>query len=127
MAIKDINLSFENNIYDDISVLLDLEAVKARLYNDIMISSDELPFEDNPKETVSDALHDYTFVAEDNIRDIVTESIKKDDRIDELTNVELTDNAGDVYQRSKVVNLSFVLAKRFNNEPVTITLVIEKT
>jgi len=127
MAIKDIDLSFETNVYDDLSVLLDVQAVKARLYNDIMIDSDEIPFDDSAKLTINDALHEYDFVAQDSIADLVQESIKKDDRIDNLTDVRLNDNAGDVFQRSKQVELDFILNRKLNNEPVTVSLIVEKT
>jgi hypothetical protein len=127
MAIKDIDLSFETNIYDDLSVLLDKEAIKARLFNDIMIPPDEIPFNDEDKITVPDALHEYSFVAEDTIQDLVTSSIQKDTRIDELSEVRLNDNAGDVYQRSKQVDLDFILSRKLNNEPISVSLIITKT
>jgi len=127
MAIKDIDLSFETNIYDDLSVLKDVQAIKVRLYNDIMIDPDELPFDDSTKQTIPDALHEYDFVSSDSITDLVKESIKKDDRIDDLTDVRLIDNAGDVHQRSKQVELDFVLNRKLNNEPVSISLIVTKT
>lgn len=127
MAIKDIDLSFETNIYDDLSVLLGTAAIKARLYNDTMISSDELPFDDSDKLTIQDSVHEYTFVSEDIINDLVDESIKKDERIDELLDVRLNDVAGDVHERKKQVDIDIVLNRKLNNEPVRLSLIVTKT
>jgi hypothetical protein len=79
---QDIDLSFRSNTQGDVAVLTDANAIKASIYNRLLIGNPELYFVNGQKQTVSDFLFEENdFLTRDNIKEMIKDVVSSDDRI----------------------------------------------
>lgn len=82
MMYQDIDLSFRSNTQGDVAVLTDANAIKASIYNRLLIGNPELYFVNGQKQTVSDFLFEENdFLTRDNIKEMIKDVVSSDDRI----------------------------------------------
>lgn len=89
MIYKDIDISMEKNIYNDVSVLTDKASIINTLKNNLFIDTDEKYFDNSNYSSLKGALHkQWTAVTEEFVEETILKAIQKDDRIDKLLGLD---------------------------------------
>jgi len=101
---RDIDLSFEKNYQNDLSVNLDEVAIKRTLYNNLLVSSQERYFNDIPRRDITDAIHEFSAFSEQIISDCIEDAAKEDPRIQEVSDIRIKSDS-DNYKINVEVDL----------------------
>lgn len=116
MTYIDIDASFEKNVYNDVGTKQDIESVKASLYNNILISYNEMPFDNSPRSGMEDLLHDFNdSLVFSVIKDTIYSAANNDPRIDKIKDISIDQNP-DTYQI--IIKLTVSLNFSINGEKV---------
>ena len=94
MNYLDLNLSMGLTIKNDISVIVGIEnCVRNELYNNLMISSREIPFSMIFKPNINDVIHSDSILTYDmQIRDTFEYVCNQDERIQSIQNINIVRN-----------------------------------
>ncbi len=91
---RDLDLSMNKNIYNDIGTLNNENAIVNALYNRLTIGDKEMPFYLANKQTIDDFLHDtLDFITVQDIQDFIKFQALKDKRILYISQIEVIDNS----------------------------------
>jgi hypothetical protein len=129
MAIyKDIDISFTNNIYNDVSILTDKTSIINTFKNNIFLDPDELYFNNNDFTSLGQALHkNFSPVIEEFIEEAIENAVQKDDRILELVNLEYREDKKNYFLYVDItVKLDLIVNQDADNT-IDFTLVIKRS
>jgi hypothetical protein len=86
---KDINLSLENNIYNDFSILQNRNSIINTFKNNLMIGPEERYFDNREQISIKNLLHKSfnDAVIEEYLDELIQWAARQDTRIDEILNV----------------------------------------
>jgi hypothetical protein len=121
---RDIDISLDNNTSGDVAVKIDLEAVKATLYNNLLISPPERYFDNSYRMDMRDLIHEpETFLVRKQIKDAVNEAITLDKRINSLEDIQYNfDDVSNLLILELYCNIDLDIPQTV----VPITLIFEK-
>lgn len=128
MMYQDLDLSFRVNSKNDIAVLEDAHAIKASIYNRLLIGNPELYFTDGKKQTVSDFLfEDNNFLTRDSIKELIKDVVTSDDRVAGIDFLAIKYSEDDNrYEIDLTFTLKTNTVRSTDNRTTSITLFLNK-
>lgn len=115
---KDIDISFQPNIYNDFGIVTDANDIKATLMNNLSITSSEIPFKNKLFPILENILHaPLDYITKLNMTNIINEAIIKDERIEKMNNIVITEDTN-----SYTIFVSLELLVNFNSRSDVVTV-----
>ncbi len=90
---KDIDLSMERDIHNDIGILTNENAVRGAFYNNLMLSSNDIFFSNGRKLSAKGLLNlPSNFLGKIHVENVINSAINADPRIKQLNDVAISIN-----------------------------------